>query len=94
MVLRGIGRLDMGLAAVGGLGIVILAIVLDRVTQALGQPRRDQRQRWYRRGPVGLASRLLQRRSDAPAHGGMSSAPGTPQAPQARNANAALTRAG
>ena len=30
MVLRGIGRLDMGLAAVGGVGIVILAIILDR----------------------------------------------------------------
>lgn len=36
MVLRGIGRLDMGLAAVGGLGIVILAILLDRITQVLG----------------------------------------------------------
>ena len=35
MVLRGIGRLDVGLAAVGGLGIVMLAIVLDRLTQAL-----------------------------------------------------------
>jgi glycine betaine/proline transport system permease protein len=37
MVLRGIGRLDMGLATVGGLGIVLLAIVLDRITQAMGQ---------------------------------------------------------
>lgn len=37
MVLRGIGRLDMGLAAVGGAGIVILAIIiLDRLTQSLG----------------------------------------------------------
>ena len=36
MVLRGIGRLDMGLAAVGGLGIVLLAIILDRMTQAMG----------------------------------------------------------
>lgn len=35
MVLRGIGRLDMGLAAVGGVGIVLLAVVLDRMTQAL-----------------------------------------------------------
>jgi glycine betaine/proline transport system permease protein len=34
MVLRGIGRLDMGLATVGGVGIVILAIILDRLTQA------------------------------------------------------------
>ena len=40
MVLRGIGRLDMGLAAVGGLGIVLLAITLDRITQGMGQPRR------------------------------------------------------
>jgi glycine betaine/proline transport system permease protein len=36
VVLRGIGRLDMGLATVGGVGIVILAIMLDRITQALG----------------------------------------------------------
>ena len=63
MVLRGIGRLDMGLAAVGGLGIVILAIMLDRITQAMGQPRRDQRLRWYMRGPAGLAWRLTHRSS-------------------------------
>ena len=37
MVLRGIGRLDMGQAAVGGTGIVILAIILDRLTQLLGE---------------------------------------------------------
>lgn len=45
MVLRGIGRLDMGLATVGGLGIVLLAIILDRITQQLGentQKTRDQ----------------------------------------------------
>lgn len=40
MVLRGIGRLDVGLASVGGLGIVALAIILDRITQALAQPRK------------------------------------------------------
>jgi glycine betaine/proline transport system permease protein len=40
MVLRGIGRLDMGLAAIGGLGIVLLAIVLDRLTQSMGASRR------------------------------------------------------
>lgn len=39
-VLRGIGRLDVGLAAIGGLSIVLMAIVLDRITQALGQRRR------------------------------------------------------
>ena len=52
MVLRGIGRLDMGLATVGGLGIVLLAIVLDRITQAMGQPQRGS-ERWWHRGPVG-----------------------------------------
>ncbi len=38
MVLQGVGRLDVGLAAVGGLGIVLLAIMLDRITQALAEP--------------------------------------------------------
>ena len=57
MVLRGIGRLDMGLATVGGLGIVLLAISLDRVTQALGRPRRGARH-WWHTGPVGLFLRV------------------------------------
>ncbi len=58
MVLRGIGRLDMGLAAVGGVGIVILAIILDRLTQSLGRDRRSKGiGRWYRRGPIGLLTR-------------------------------------
>lgn len=38
MVLQGVGRLDVGLAAVGGLGIVLLAIMLDRITQAIASP--------------------------------------------------------
>ncbi len=58
MVLRGIGRLDMGLATVGGLGIVLLAIVLDRITQAMGEPRRASL-RWWHTGPAGLVVRLL-----------------------------------
>ena len=37
MVLQGVGRLDVGLAAVGGLGIVLLAIMLDRITQEVGK---------------------------------------------------------
>ena len=37
MVLQGVGRLDVGLAAVGGLGIVLLAIMLDRLTQAIAK---------------------------------------------------------
>jgi glycine betaine/proline transport system permease protein len=57
MVLRGIGRLDMGLATIGGLSIVILAIVLDRMTQAL--IRQDQHEeRWFERGPIGALRRL------------------------------------
>lgn len=58
MVLRGIGRLDMGLASVGGVGIVILAIVLDRFTQSLGQDARAKTTaRWYQKGPIGLITR-------------------------------------
>ncbi len=60
MVLRGIGRLDMGLATVGGLGIVLLAITLDRITQALGRPRRGVRH-WWHTGPAGLVLRLASR---------------------------------
>jgi len=35
-VLRGIQRLDVGLGFEGGLGVVILAIILDRITQSFG----------------------------------------------------------
>ena len=65
MVLRGIGRLDMGLATVGGLGIVLLAITLDRITQAMGQPSRENGKgvrHWWQTGPAGLLVRALQRR--------------------------------
>ena len=57
MVLRGIGRLDMGLATVGGLGIVVLAILLDRITQSMGTSARHG-QAWHTRGPLGLFQRL------------------------------------
>ncbi|MDB5844269.1 MAG: proline/betaine transporter permease ProW [Polaromonas sp.] len=66
MVLRGIGRLDMGLATVGGLGIVLLAITLDRITQSMGQPSRGVRH-WWQTGPAGLVWRLVQRQRTAPA---------------------------
>ncbi|MGA4637537.1 glycine betaine/L-proline ABC transporter permease ProW [Pseudomonas solani] len=60
MVLRGIGRLDMGLATVGGVGLVLLAIFLDRLTQAMGErTRSDPSRRWYHSGPVGLLLRLF-----------------------------------
>jgi glycine betaine/proline transport system permease protein len=56
MVLRGIGRLDIGQAAVGGVGIVLMAISLDRLTQAMGRPPRLRGTRhWYDRGPAKLA---------------------------------------
>ncbi|ATZ95603.1 MULTISPECIES: glycine betaine/L-proline ABC transporter permease ProW [Dickeya] len=58
MVLRGIGRLDMGLASIGGVGIVILAIILDRLTQSLGRDARSRGNRhWYHHGPLGLLVR-------------------------------------
>ncbi|MEX0447859.1 glycine betaine/L-proline ABC transporter permease ProW [Xenorhabdus sp. SGI246] len=60
MVLRGIGRLDIGLAAVGGTGIVILAIILDRLTQSLGRNIRTRNNRyWYHTGPIGLLIKFL-----------------------------------
>jgi glycine betaine/proline transport system permease protein len=36
-VFTGLGRLDVGNATAGGIGIVLLAIILDRITQALGE---------------------------------------------------------
>ena len=39
-VLRGIQRLDVGLGFEGGLGVVILAIILDRITQSFGNHRK------------------------------------------------------
>ena len=75
MVLRGIGRLDMGLATVGGLGIVLLAILLDRITQAMGEPRRGVRH-WWQTGPAGIVTRMLGQRQTA-------AAAATPVAPAA-----------
>lgn len=65
MVLRGIGRLDMGFAAVGGLGIVILAILLDRITQTIGAESRDTKTRWYQTGPAAMFYRLFSHKSHA-----------------------------
>jgi len=38
-VYTGLGRLDVGNATAGGIGIVLLAIMLDRITQGLGEKR-------------------------------------------------------
>jgi len=59
MVLRGIGRLDMGLAAIGGLSIVLLAIMLDRITQSMGHAPKDANLKWYHREPVSWAIKLI-----------------------------------
>lgn len=42
VVLRGMGSLDLGTALVGGLGIVLLAIMMDRITEALGEGQRER----------------------------------------------------
>lgn len=41
LVLSGISSVNVGKGLVGGLGIVILAIIFDRVTQGLGKTKRD-----------------------------------------------------
>ncbi|MCX2546649.1 glycine betaine/L-proline ABC transporter permease ProW [Pseudomonas sp. COW5] len=67
MVLSGIGRLDMGLASVGGAGLVLLAVFLDRLTQAMGERSSDLAtgQRWYESGPVGLVMKLKKKKNIA-----------------------------
>lgn len=65
-VLRAMGRLDAGNAIVGGLGIVILAIVLDRISQGMGQSGRERGHRhWWEGGPVGLVLRLVKPKAEA-----------------------------
>ncbi|MCF8028201.1 MAG: proline/glycine betaine ABC transporter permease [Desulfobacteraceae bacterium] len=41
-VFEGLNSLQVGLAGIGGLGIVLMAMVLDRITQALGQTKYDE----------------------------------------------------
>jgi len=53
-VLTGIQRLDVGLGFEGGLGVVLLAILLDRITQSVGTSGRGA----VRSGPTALISRL------------------------------------
>jgi glycine betaine/proline transport system permease protein len=38
-ILRSVGRLDIGRAVTSGLAVLVLAIVLDRISQASGQSR-------------------------------------------------------
>lgn len=55
-VLTGIQRLDVGLGFEGGLGVVLLAILLDRITQSFGRSAR----RSARAGPFAMLGRLRQ----------------------------------
>ena len=52
MVLQGLGRVNVGLAAVGGLSIVLIAVMLDRITQIVSQG--NNQIPWLQRGPIGL----------------------------------------
>jgi glycine betaine/proline transport system permease protein len=49
-VFEGLNSLRVGLAGIGGLSIVLVAMVLDRITQALGQPSRSEARRGLRSG--------------------------------------------
>jgi len=42
-VFEGLNSLRVGLAGIGGLSIVLLAMVLDRITQALGKSKKSGR---------------------------------------------------
>ena len=52
-VLTGIQRLNVGLGFEGGLGVVLLAILLDRITQSFGSKPGDSPKR---RGPAARSS--------------------------------------
>jgi len=41
LVFEGVNSLKVGLAGVGGISIVLIAMILDRITQALGQIKRE-----------------------------------------------------
>lgn len=49
-VYTGLGRLDVGRAFLGGLGIVLLAIILDRITQGMGTQGEGRKPGWTFRG--------------------------------------------
>lgn len=47
-VYTGLSRLDVGLATAGGVGIVLLAIIIDRITQALGEGQTNRAQSLFK----------------------------------------------
>jgi glycine betaine/proline transport system permease protein len=66
-VYTGLGRLNIGGATVGGIGIVLMAIVLDRITQALGEPSERIRAHERRRAAIAWVRQMLGRRPDGAA---------------------------
>ena len=69
VVSTGLGRLDVGGATAGGLGIVILAIVLDHITQGLGEGTGTEPSRCAESSPItsGCGASVPQRRRTRPA---------------------------
>jgi glycine betaine/proline transport system permease protein len=60
LVLKGIGRLDIGLAVVGATTLVILAVCLDRLTQSMLESGSNRSKSKFRNsGPVGLIRKLI-----------------------------------
>ncbi|PIE56297.1 MAG: glycine/betaine ABC transporter permease [Desulfobulbus propionicus] len=43
-VMQGLNSLDIGMATVGGLGIVLVAIILDRITQSMGNTTQQRKE--------------------------------------------------
>jgi glycine betaine/proline transport system permease protein len=71
LVLRGIGRLDMAIATVGGIGIVLVAITVDRISQGFGMSHRQRgHKRWYQTGPAGRLWSLVRRLRNSPPQSG------------------------
>ena len=59
LVLKGIGRLDIGLAVVGATTLVLLAVCLDRLTQAMLKSGGNRRRSGLTsRGPIHLLRKL------------------------------------
>jgi len=51
MVLQGLGQVNVGLASVGGLSIVLIAVMLDRMTNVVGSSNQVS---WKEQGPIGF----------------------------------------
>jgi len=49
-VVTGLSQLDVGISFVGGVGIVVIAIMLDRITRALARRDRESAWRIFSRG--------------------------------------------